>query len=567
VSLVNFVYFIILIGVLIFFHELGHFLAAKAFGVKVLKFALGFGRALVSFTWKETTYAVNWFPLGGYVKMLGQEPSELRPEELPEEEDRSRAFDQKPRWQRLLIIMAGPLFNLILPLPIYFLFLISQSALPPATVGSVIPDSPAWMAGLKPGDRIVSIDEQPIRYWEEMEQKINSSPDQTLRMVVLRHDEQLELQITPASSHIPNRIKALSRTVGLIGVTQAFLGAQLGVLGPETVAGRAGLKSWDVVLQADGMKVSKWVDLEEIFAKHAGRSLQLTVLRPEVDREGDELDLREVVEKEQGSKLAISLPVPPAGTPRAAGLDPGEFFVFKVDPGGAAERAGIGRGDRILSVDGESCANLQLCFRHFREEPEEIHTVTFLRPGSEAGAAEVRFQAEIEKKLNEVKQEEIHARIGLVNRSLLLPAEPVPNEHRWSRAVVGSFWQNWMMIKLNALGLGLLATGQISAKTVGGPIMMFDLAGKAAQRGWEDFLWLLAVISINLGLINLLPIPILDGGQIVFLGVEAVKRGPLSLRARIIAAYVGLTIIIFLMVFAFKNDIERYWDDFARLFQ
>jgi len=113
----------------------------------------------------------------------------------------------------------------------------------------------------------------------------------------------------------------------------------------------------------------------------------------------------------------------------------------------------------------------------------------------------------------------------------------------------------------------MLFTGQISARSVGGPIMIFDLASKAARRGWEDFLWLMAVISINLGLINLLPVPILDGGQVTFLGIEAIRRGPLSLRARAIAAYVGLTLVVALMAFAFWNDIQRYWGDVVGWFQ
>ncbi len=561
----SFVYFIILIGVLIFFHELGHFSAAKAFGVKVLRFALGFGKPIVSVRWGETTYAINWFPLGGYVRMLGQEPAELRTEEPDPDEDMSRAFDRKPRWQRLIIILAGPVFNLILPLPIYFLFLISDGALPPATVGSVIPNGPAASAGLRPGDRIVAIDGDPIDYWEQMEKRVAAAPGETLQVEVLRGQRRLGFALRPEARALPHRISMLSRTVGRIGVTSGFLSSQVGLLSTDGPAARAGIRNWDVVVEAAGEPVRSWVDLERAMESHAGERIALKVRRTASDgpAPADEEQLFS-----QGEQQELSLDVPPAGTPGSAGLDAAEFFVHSLTEGGAAAEAGLQAGDRILAVDGEPCATFHICFRYFQRAPEEPHSVRYLRPGEGLAApTELSFTAQVERRMNEVKQEEIHARVGLENRALVLAVPGVPNRHRLSRAVVGALRQNWTMVQVNTLGLVMLFTGQISARSVGGPIMIFDLASKAARRGWEDFLWLMAVISINLGLINLLPVPILDGGQVTFLGIEAIRRGPLSLRARAIAAYVGLTLVVALMAFAFWNDIQRYWGDVVGWFQ
>lgn len=557
----SFVYFIVLIGVLIFFHELGHFTAAKAFGVKVLRFALGFGKPIVSVRWGETTYAINWFPLGGYVRMLGQEPAELRTEEPDPEEDMSRAFDRKPRWQRLIVILAGPVFNLILPLPIYFLFLVSEGSLPPATVGSVIPGGPAASAGLRPGDRIVAIDGDPIDYWEQMEQEIASSPGDALQVEVQRGERRLSFELTPEAQTLGHRVSMLSRTVGRIGVTSVFLSSQVGLLDTTSPAANAGLRSGDVIVAAGGQPVRRWVELERAFERHAGQPLALRVRRYGPDTP--------VPDEEEalfggGAPLELELAVPPAGTPRSAGLDAAEFFVDTVAEGGAAATAGLQVGDRILAVDGEPCATFLICFRHFQSAPEEPHTVRFVRPAEGLSAPrELRFVAQVERRMNEVKQEEIHAKVGLGNQALVLRDDPVPNRRRIRRALAGALGQNWTMVQVNTLGLVMLFTGQISAKSVGGPIMIFDLARRAARKGWEDFLWLMAVISINLGLINLLPVPILDGGQITFLGIEAVRRGPLSLRVRAIAAYIGLALVVALMGFAFWNDIQRYWGDFV----
>ncbi len=555
-------YFTILIGALIFFHELGHFLAAKAFGIKVLRFALGFGKPLVTFTKGETTYAINMVPLGGYVKMLGQEPAEMREEEEPiPEEELDRAFDSKPRWQRFMVIVAGPVFNLVLPIPIYFSFLAAQSTLPPAAVGEVIPDDPAWEAGLRPGDRIVGIDGIRVDYWEQMEKLIARSPGRRLRLTVERAGRLMELEVTPAKVELPGALPGTSRKVGRIGITSGFLASQVGLLDPSGIAASAGLEPWDLVIEAGGRPIRRWVELERVLGANPGRSVELRVRRLGPERTFD--DPEEAFRA--GEVVEIEVPVPPAGTALSLGMVPGNLLVAEVEDGSAAARAGVRVGDLLWEVDSERCASFRLCLRHVRSDPRSLHHLTLWRPGE--GLYEIDLQPDIERSVDEVKQEVFRASIGMRNRSLLLPPVEVPNRIRWSRAIAGALDRTWFLIEVNTRGLVMLLTAQIPASTVGGPIMIFDLAGKAANRGLADFMALLAVISINLGLINLLPIPILDGGQMAILGIEAIKREPLSMRARIIAAYLGLAVVVALMVFAFKNDIERYWGDIVGWFQ
>src|SRR3954467_13372837 len=165
-----------LLGVLIFVHELGHFLAAKLFGVKVLRFSLGFGPRSIGLIAGATEYRLSLVPLGGYVRLLGEDPNEP-----VAEIDRQRTLFSKPLWQRYAIVIAGPAFNLLLPIAIYFVHYMGQSTLPPPTVGTVLSGLPAANAGLMPGDRVEAIDGRRIRYWEELEESVSSGLGRTLR--------------------------------------------------------------------------------------------------------------------------------------------------------------------------------------------------------------------------------------------------------------------------------------------------------------------------------------------------------------------------------------------------
>jgi regulator of sigma E protease len=180
---------------------------------------------------------------------------------------------------------------------------------------------------------------------------------------------------------------------------------------------------------------------------------------------------------------------------------------------------------------------------------------------------ERRFRQEKKVVVDEYQNEVERYIFGARNLPTMVSADPVDNEERLSRALKRAVLKTGEVIGLMAVGLVRLIEGKISFKTVGGPIMIFDIAGKAARRGWESFLWIMALISINLGLLNLLPIPVLDGGHLLFIGIEAVKRKPVSLRVREIAGLVGLSLLILLMIFAFKNDIERYWKDIVDAFR
>lgn len=680
-------YFIVLIGVLIFIHEMGHFLFAKLFNVKVLKFSLGFGPRLFGFRKGETDYCVSAFPLGGYVKMLGEDPSE---EVSPA--DRGRAFGDKKLLQRFLIVFGGPAFNLLLPILIYFIFFAAQTQLLPSSVGTVLVGMPAWEAGLRPGDKVVSLNGASIRYWEQVQETIAASPGVPMRLLVERRGKlQPEMNITPRAVTMPNKL-GMDEIVGQIGVTANYQGTRIGVSDPDSPAARAGLRTWDEVVAVDGKKVERWTDLEAVlFSARTGpagapgapeATRKVTVLRP-VDAASKFVTAQtlepvqvEVAPEPAGAAMAGLLerlaagldrvserfgrwlggaePARPAERAKAAlgtvaatlglgqavdavravspgaaglarqveaaarrlagddalgagallrtpalavgdflqgaeralrqelawpvlhglsrvmtrfafhGVEQSEFYVHEVQPGSPAEAIGMKKGDRVVSLNGEGLTLWGEIDQLRRQFPTAQMQIAFVQQGE----LQTRSFRQLKKVIIDEYKNEIEQYIfGARAQGSSVTDDKVDNTERFGRAAKRAVLQTGEVIGLTALGIVRLVQGKISFKTVGGPVMIFDIAGKAGKKGWESFLWLMALISVNLGLLNLLPIPVLDGGHLVFIAIEAIKRKPVSMRAREIAGLVGFSLLILLMIFAFKNDIERYWKDIVDVFR
>jgi len=342
---------IIVLGILIFVHELGHFLLAKRLGVGVLTFSLGFGPKLIGRRFGETQYQISAVPLGGFVKLIGENP-----EEEVKEEDRHRSFSAAPIWKRALIISAGPFFNFFLAV-------------------------------------------------------------------------------------------ALFSSINLFGIP--YLPSKIGEVSPGLPAERAGLKKGDLVLSIDGKEVSKWDDLSKMIRNSNGKDLLIKVKRN------------------------------------------GEILEIKITPKLSTQKNLFG---------------------------EEIQTFI----------------------------------IGITPSDEIIVQKVGPLE-----AMSKGLSQTWYGIKLTVVTIVKLIERVIPAKTIGGPILIAQLAGEQARRGFLSLVLFTAILSINLGVINLFPIPILDGGHFLFLGLEAVLRRPISIKKMEIAQQIGLIFIILLMLFAFYNDLIR----------
>jgi regulator of sigma E protease len=348
---VTFLSAIVLLGLIIFVHELGHFLSAKLMGVRVLKFSLGFGPKLIGKKYGDTEYLISSIPLGGYVKMLGESSGE----ELQEKE-KIFAFNYQPVWKRFIIVFLGPLFNLVFAIVIFFfVFSYGIPVLLPE-VGDVLPQSPAERAGLMKGDTVISIDGSQVTQWDEMTKIIHTSPGRSLNLKIKRKSEVVTLSVIPEKKRIQD-LFGQGKEVGLIGI------------------------------KPSGNTFIKKSDLTESLTNAVSRTWEIAVLT-------------------------------------------------------------------MVSI------------------------------------------------------------VKLIQR--VIPME-----------------------------------------TIGGPILIVQMAGEQASLGVLNFFIFMAIININLGILNLLPIPILDGGHILFLGIEAVRRKPLEEKFINIAQRVGLALILLIMVFALYNDLIR----------
>jgi regulator of sigma E protease len=544
---------VLLLGGLIFVHELGHFVAAKLLGVKVVRFSIGFGPRLFGFTRGETEYRIAALPLGGYVKMAGDDPTE---ETAPA--DRGRGFLEQPPWKRFVIAVAGPGMNLAFPVLLYLALTLAQNGepTPGPVVGTVSPGSPAAEAGIRPGDRILSVrtpdgTAHPVRWFGELRDIVSPYPEVPLAFELERGGERLPpLTVRPARDREVNPVE--TRWRGVIGVTPMYPSA---VVAPVRPGAAGPLQPFDLVVRADGAPVKHAGDLGRALAAAACAPVDLEVLREDPARA-------------PGVALSTYAPLKLARVPTCADGKPAfesadpvvSTYVASVTPGGPAEKAGLRRGDAIAAVNGTPVRSFLRDVNALSGEFQAGREVKLaLRDGREIALVpgEETFKDELTKE----PQSRVVLGFAPDARMLVEPealvAEQVPLRRGFVEALTTSAGHLVEVVRLTVLGIAKIVTGDISFKTVGGPIMLFSIAAQAAEEGIESFLFKMALISVNLGLMNLLPIPVLDGGHIAACLVEWVTRRPLSIRAREVANLVGIVLLLVLMLFVFKNDIVR----------
>ncbi|MEE9614883.1 MAG: RIP metalloprotease RseP [Thermodesulfobacteriota bacterium] len=427
--------FIFVIGIIIFIHELGHFVVAKLSGVGVETFSLGFGPKLISITRGGTEYRISVLPLGGYVKMVGESP-----EEEVSEAEREKSFTHKPLSKRVAIVMAGSVMNVVLALVLFpVIYMIGIQA--PAymgkvpEVGSVKEGTPASEAGIREGDIIAAVDGKEMEDWEDLGMILSLSPAQPLKLMVRRGEESFEVTIVPGVSE--------ETGAGLSGFYPPARPA-VGIVTKGGPADRAGLKTGDVIAAVNGEPLKRAGQIQEIVGTSGEERSFL------VERDGEAFTVNIAPEFNEGAKL----------------------FLIGIT----------------------------------------------------------------------IQEESVLRSYGFID-SIKLGLDKTLE----------------MAVLLFVVLKGLFS-GVYSAKSVGGPIMIAQMSGMAAETGVASLLTLVALLSLHIGLINLFPIPVLDGGYLVFFAIEFLRGKPLSDRVMGMTQQVGFAMLITLMVFVTYNDLDRVLD-------
>lgn len=611
----------ILLGVLVFVHELGHFLVAKASGVRVLTFSLGFGPRIFGFTKGDTDYRVSAIPLGGYVRMYGDDILE----EIPlEEQDKS--FLHKPTLQKSAIAFAGPLANFLLPIGLFFFLFLGTETVPGSTVGTVVPGHPAAAAGLEAGDRIVEVAGVPVTTFLEVQKAVEERPAQKTEVVVERDGKRKALVITPdavPSLHPLKKDEKVGRVGVMPNVQRPFVRAL-----PGTPAAEAGIEPLDEVVVVNGVEVTSLGAYQRALAA-AGDTVELqikkqplklleekgsedgadvvtvTLSKPVTEPEPEtETDSDSATDSEpepatgpdsETETVAAEEPAapPPAPSPEPArapdpaadarfavtaqeleepairerfdatwraatkqtqsarfGLLPYEGSIAKVEEDTPAARLGVAEGDTVLAVDGEPVHVASEVSSRLLTAPDEVHALAMMTAEGELRTLVFRLAPEKQRGREDFKTFGAWPSGDTYSAGVTITRD-VGVGAAFTRAVQET--GKWIGLTLKSLWM--LVTGDVSPKSLGGPITIVRIAGQAAESGLSSFINLMAFISVNLGIVNLLPIPVLDGGHLMMFGIEAVSRQRISLQTRERATKVGFAMLLCLLAVALFNDV------------
>ena len=538
--------FVVLLSIVVFVHELGHFTAGRMLGLGIERFALGFGRALFKRTRNGIEYRLNWIPFGGYVKFVGDEPGQPVPDEL-----RAVAFNTAPVYKRAITVAAGPMMNVVLAVVLFCLVYLVGQPNPTTLVGNVEPDSPAAKAGLRAGDRIVAVDGDHVEFWEQLSKRITENPGRQLRLLVDRGGKPLAVMVTP------NRVTAMNifgfdSERGSIGVSQTGPKAWIGVTSANSPAHLAGLRTGDLILTVNGQPIHFLADLDRVLAAQNSGPLTITVARGEDN----------ITAAEPPTSFTAQVPAATDAKPWSAatlGVEAGEFYVQSVVDGSPAQKAGLQIGDRLLALNGAPVTSWDAFATTVRENAGKSLVIDVRRNWQT-----VRLNATPEKKTDRDLLGKVTSfgRLGL-SPQLLFSAVDTKIERYYNpgKIIVRGLGESWHWTAVTVKGFFYLIIGKAPATSLGGPILIAQLAGESARMGWIPFVFFMAVISLNLAFINLFPIPVLDGGFLFLLTIEGVRRRPLSDRAVGIAQRVGLTLIGALILLVFYNDLSRVWFD------
>ncbi len=546
----NTVPFIVLLGALIFVHELGHFLVAKYYGVRVEVFSLGFGKKIFQYKKGDTVYCISIIPLGGYVKMYGDDPRADVPDS-----DKAVSFLHKPLWPRTAVVLAGPLMNFFFAIFIFAVVAVLGDHNVEPIVGDIEETSAAAKAGLLPGDKIVSVNNKKVKSWKQFTDALEDRSGQTVTLGVVRNGKtpdgrDLKIDVVPELVENTELLSAKSKIGSLPGITNVSRSSAIGLTSDKSAAATAGLKSHDIVTKVNDIPVNNWREF-----KAAVDEVKATgTLKVDVDRY--------TIGAENKETLTFTVPVSNRDmrandTLYVLGIESAELYLSRIIPGTPAEKAGLKPDDKIISINGKTFArwmDILTTIRSYKPGDTSLK-VSVLRNGK---PAEFEIIPEITKQQGPQGQQEQRFTVGIAP-TLSLDVTPnviLVKADNIGEALAAGWTQTIWWTKATFTVFVKIFEQKISPRNIGGIISIQQAAKKTFDYGISVFIKMMGILSVNLFVMNLLPIPVLDGGHLFFYLIEFVKGTPLSIRKMEIATQVGLFLLLGLMVFAIFNDIS-----------
>ncbi len=541
--------FIVLLGVLVFVHELGHFLVARWCGVRVEVFSLGFGKKIFQYTKDGTVYCISIIPLGGYVKMFGEQQGDA-----VAEADKSVSFTHKKVSQRMAIVLAGPIMNLMFA---FFIFMIVSSLgelVKAPVLGEVQPTSIAEKTGFKPGDRVLSVNDQSLKTWDDFQLALDKNLDASVKVQIEREGtkDQVTLDVPVKAKKNPSVVSSKKLIGDVEGINLYSYAAVIAVL-PSSPFAQAGILTGDRIVKINEMDVVNFRDLQHSFDKLYNDANAPKPAELKINIARNENDAKAKIEKEF---LVTGIDSKSKVTLESLKIESTQLYVDRVTPESPAQAAGIMKGDRIVSINGKKLyvwedilnniksfsgdGKLGLVVQR-KEETLKLDIIPAMTTHmTQHGTEEKRFTIGISPYLMYAAPETFLLKysdiFSIINRA---------GEKTWEVSV------------MTVLSFVKLLSSELSPKNIGGIFSIAQAANETFKIGLVAFLQMMALISINLFILNLLPIPILDGGHLVFYTIEAIKGSPLSLNKIELAHKVGMILLFSLMVFALFNDFRR----------
>ena len=516
--------FILFLGPLVFFHELGHFLFARIFGVKVEVFSIGFGPKLFKKKIGSTEYAISLIPLGGYVKMYGDDP--FNKDDIPEAE-RHCSFTHQGKFARFCIVVGGPLANFILAFFIFFTLLISGERIPEIKLGAFPTESPIYKVGLRSGDILLKVNDSEIYNPTDL---LVEGKGEIKSITIKRVDQTVVL---PADLKGDKFFEEILKYPPFL--RKPFL---------------VDSKMNRYVMSFEKDKVNLKDSIEEMSTRNSANIVYLypIILGQDISNENLKIDMKPAavipVKFTDLNSMLVAL--------EAKGFKTIDLMVRSVNMNSPADKVGIHENDVFISLEGEKVYSFEdLRTKLQTIEKKEVNVEVW----SKGNIRKLKVSPEVTQQDGKT--------LRLLGVYSYIEVQKINFIHTKSKGFFGSIKfssiRTWDSVKKTIDGFVKLLTNQISLKTIGGPLAIGKVAHDSFNTSLSYFFQLMALISVNLGVINLFPIPVLDGGHILFIALELINGGPLSRRKMEIAQQVGLSILLMLMVGAIFNDVSRFF--------